>query len=130
MPEFQWLQGPPHGSCFGCGTSSNDKGFVQTFADVDVMQNGEIVGYADVYFCANCLYAMGNLVGTATPAETEAFARRELDLIEETEKLKDEIMAWQQRFVQMSNLSSDDFEQLKTLKEETLDPGSDTKPSS
>ena len=117
MPEFLWLQGPPHGVCFGCGTSANDRGFVQTFADVDVRMDGEIVGIADVFFCAHCIYAMGNLVGTATPQETEEFARRELELINENEKLKDEILSWQQRFVQMANLDAEDFEKLQAIKE-------------
>ena len=98
MPEFNWLLAPPWGVCFGCNTASNDRGFIQTFADVDVRQDGEIVGVADVHYCANCIFAMGKLVGMATPDETEDFARRELELINEGEKLKDEIQAWQQRF--------------------------------
>lgn len=79
---------------------------MQTFADVDVRQDGEVVGVADVFFCANCLFAMGKLVGMATPQETEDFARRELDLINTEEKLRDEIQAWQQRF---DNLLSENF---------------------
>lgn len=98
MPEFNWVQGPPYGVCFGCGTSANDRGFVQTFADVDVRQDGQIVGVADVFFCSNCLFAMGRMVGMATPQETEDFARRELELLEKNEKLADEVEAWSQRF--------------------------------
>jgi len=115
MAEFQWLQGPPYGVCFGCGTSADDRGFVQTFTDVDVKQNSEIVGVADVFFCGNCLHSMGRLVGMATPQETEDFALREFDLVTELEKAKDEIQAWQQRFVTMSNLNAEDFEVLAAV---------------
>lgn len=115
MPEFLWVQAPPYGVCFGCGTSSVDRGLVRTFADVDVRGDGEVVGVADVHFCANCLFAMGKLVGMATPQETEDFARRELELLNEAEKLKDEIMAWQQRFLGMANLDVADFEKLAKL---------------
>lgn len=115
MAEFNWVNTPPYGVCFGCGTSANDKGFVQTFTDVDVLQNGQVVGIADVFFCANCLYAMGRLVGTATPQETEEFARKELELVTEIEKLKDEIYSWQQRFLGLANLDVEDFEKLAKL---------------
>lgn len=115
MAEFNWHQGPPYGVCFGCGTSANDRGFVQTFTDVDVKQDETIVGVADVFFCGNCLHAMGRLVGMATPQETEDFARREFDLLEQNEKLKDEVSAWQQRFVEFANLSAEDYDQLKAL---------------
>lgn len=117
MPEFLWLQGPPYGSCFGCGTSAVDRGFVQTFAEVDVRRDGEVVGVGDVFFCAHCVYSMGALVGTATPQETEEFARRELDLLNENEKLKDEIMSWQQRFLGLANLDLADFDKLLKLEE-------------
>lgn len=106
MPEFNWVLGPPYGVCFGCGTSSNDRGFVQTFTDVDVKQDGQIVGVSDVHFCGNCILSMGKLFGMATPQETEDFARRELALMEQEEKLRDEIQAWQQRF---DGLLSDSF---------------------
>lgn len=122
MPEFLWVQGPPYGVCFGCGTSANDRGFVQTFTDVDVRRDGEIVGIADVFFCANCLFSMGRMVGMADPQETEEFARKEFELLAEQEKLKDEIFAWQQRFVEISNLAAEDFEKLKVLKESNDPP--------
>lgn len=115
MPEFLWINTPPYGVCFGCGTSANDRGFIQTFTDVDVKQNGEIVGIADVFFCGDCIHAMGRMVGMATPQETEDFARRELELVEKQDKLADEILAWQQRFLGLANLDVDDFERLAKL---------------
>lgn len=115
MTEFNWHLAPPWGSCFGCGTSSNDRGFIQTFADVDVTGNGEIVGVADVHFCADCIFAMGKLVGMATPQETEDFARRELELVNDAEKLKDEIASWQQRFLQMADFNQSEIEVLAEL---------------
>lgn len=115
MADFNWVQGPPYGVCFGCGTSANDRGFIQTFTDVDVRQDGQVVGVADVFFCGNCIHAMGRLVGMATPQETEDFAKREYDLVNENEKLKDEIAAWQQRFLGMANLNVEDFEKLAKL---------------
>lgn len=118
MPDFLWIQAPPYGVCFGCGTSSVDRGLVQTFADVDVRRDGEVVGVADVHFCANCVFAMGKLVGMATPQETEDFARRELEFLNESEKLKDEISAWQQRFTSLANLDLTDFADLAKLESE------------
>ena len=132
MPEFLWVQAPPYGVCFGCGTSSVDRGFVQTFTEVDVRQDGQVVGVADVFFCAHCLYSMGALVGTATPQETEEFAHREVALLEENEKLKDEIFSWQQRFLGMAKLDVEDFEKLAKLeraaKMEIVEPGTSTTP--
>jgi hypothetical protein len=122
LSNFLWVQGPPYGVCFGCGTSASDRGFVQTWTDVDVKQNGTIVGVADVFFCANCIYAQGRMVGMSTPQETEEFARREIDLNEQLDKLKDEIQAWQQKFLQDSDLSVEDLDQLKARK--TLDDAS------
>ena len=129
MAEFNWVQGPPYGVCFGCGTSSSDRGFVQTFADVDVRQDGEIVGVADVFFCGSCIHAQGRLVGMATPQETEDFARREFELVNDNEKLKDEIQAWQERFLQLSGFAAEDLEQLQKLKESN-DSNADPQPES
>ncbi len=115
MSEFNWVQGPPYGVCFGCGTAAADRGFIQTFTEVDVKQDGTIVGIADVFFCANCIHAMGRMVGMATPQETEDFARRELEILNESDKLKDEIASWQQRFLGLANLDVEDFEKLAKL---------------
>jgi hypothetical protein len=58
---------------------------------------------------------MGRLVGLATPVETEEFAHRELELVEQNEKLKDEIKSWQERFLGLANLDVEDFEKLAKL---------------
>jgi hypothetical protein len=99
MAEFTWVPAPPYGTCLSCGTSQNDRGFVDTFAEVNVKNEaGEIVGVVDAVFCAQCIEQMGNRVGMASKAETEAFAYRELGLVGENDQLKDEVKSWQERF--------------------------------
>ncbi len=116
MPQFEWSNTPRYGGCIGCGTSANDKGFVDTFAETNVRRDEfEITGVVDVIFCADCVLQMSRMVGAATPAETEAFAQREFDLLQDNEKLKDEIAGWQQRFLGLANLDVEDFEKLAKL---------------
>ena len=119
MAQFFWHATPPFGTCLACGTSANDRGFVDTLAEVNVRagmeQESELIGIASAIFCASCLEQMGRLVGLATPNETEGFAHRELELVNENEKLKDEIQSWQQRFLGLANLDVDDFEKLAKL---------------
>lgn len=116
MADFNWLIAPPHGTCLSCGSSQNDRGFVDTFAEVNIMRDGyEIAGIADAVFCAHCIEQMGNRVGMASSRDVEGFAYRELELTAEIEKLKDEIQAWQERFLKMATLDVEDFEKLAKL---------------
>lgn len=110
MATFDWVATPAHGGCLTCGTSHADKGFVNMHSEVVLMRNEfEISGYADLVICADCMLQASRLVGAATPAETEAFAHRELELVEENEKLKDEIKAWQERVGNLVGLTSTDL---------------------
>lgn len=118
MAVFDWVATPAHGGCLTCGTSQNDKGFVNLHSEVTLRRDGfdtEITGFADLVLCADCMLQAARLVGAATPAETTAFAERELELVEENEKLKDEIKAWQERFLGMANLDIADFAKLAEL---------------
>lgn len=82
---------------------------MNTLCETALMRNEmEISGYADVIFCADCLYQMGRYVGMATPADTEKFALTEYTLTEEIEKLKDEVQAWQDRCLGLIGLSGAD----------------------
>jgi len=78
----------------------NDRGFVDTFADVNILRDGgvEIVGVADAVFCASCIEQMGNRVGMASRKEVEEFAYREFEKDTELVKLKDEVQSWSDRF--------------------------------
>ena len=105
MPDFNWLANPRNGGCLGCLTQSNDRGFVDTWAEV--MVSG---GVQDVVFCADCIHLMGRLVGMATPQETEKFALREYELVEQNEKLKDEAVAWRQRMERLLDLKVEDLD--------------------
>ncbi len=100
MAEFIWRPAPLYGTCLACGTSVNDRGFVDTFADVEVRMEGttEIVGITDAVFCASCIEQMGNRVGMASAKEVEEFAYRELEKDTELVKVKDEVKSWSDRF--------------------------------
>lgn len=111
MPTFTWNAHSEKG-CLSCLSQVNDRGFVDTYAETNIhgdTDGRQIVGWADVWFCADCLHQMGRLVGMATPRETEAFAMREYELAEENEKLKDEVAAWQQRMENLIGLKVEEL---------------------
>ena len=110
MPDFNWVNTPPHGTCIGCLAAVNDKGFVNTYAETEVRNDvGHSLGVVDVVFCADCVLQQAKLVGGAMPHETEAFALREFDLMTENEKLKDEVQAWQGRVIGLVGLTEADL---------------------
>jgi hypothetical protein len=105
MAEFNWVAAPPYGTCLSCGSSQNDRGFVDTFAEVNIRRDGhEITGVADAVFCAQCIEQMGQRVGMASKTQVDEFAYRELEKDQEAEKLADEVKAWQERFDALSEL--------------------------
>lgn len=97
----------------------NDRGFVDFIGDV-VMKNqfGEGVGKVDVVLCANCLETAGTLVGGVTKDKAAEWGYREAELTMEVDKLKDEVQAWQERFVNIANLDLEDFSALAKVKEQ------------
>lgn len=114
MAVFDWVNTPETGMCITCMTSQNDRGFVKFHSDVNIMRNEyEIAGFVEAVLCGDCLLQAARLVGAATPAETEDFARRELELVEENEKLADEVKAWSERLRNLVGLDESDV----TLKE-------------
>lgn len=111
MTEFHWLQRPRYGVCPICGASSNDSGFVDFIADVPLRAfgaEGEQVGWADLFVCANCVRSAARLVGCIAPDDVEAFNLREAALMEENEKLKDEIKAHEERFARLVSLTPEE----------------------
>jgi hypothetical protein len=109
MSVFDWKQHSEAG-CLSCLTQSNDKGFVNTHVETKLTRmETEIVGFADVDFCADCILQQAKLVGAAMPSETEAFALREYELVTENEKLKDEVEAWRQRMERLIDLKVEDL---------------------
>ena len=116
MAEFLWKATPPYGVCNSCGTSASDKGFVDMIGDVTVKSDaGDITGYVESIYCGACIEQAARLFGCVTKAESEEFAYRENDMKMELTKTKDELAAWQQRFLNMANLTIEDFENLKKL---------------
>lgn len=106
MPQFEWQPYPSHGGCLSCLTQECKSGFVNTLAETKLTRNDyEITGFADVIFCGDCLLQQARLVGAASPDETMKFAERELDLINENEKLADEVKAWKERFEKAFDLT-------------------------
>jgi hypothetical protein len=114
MAQFNWVSVPPNGPCVACGGSVNDRGFVDMIGEVVVKNSeGEFQGVADVYYCATCIEQASRIVGCATRDEVAEFAYREVDLLDQNEKLKDEVESWKQRHENLiSNLSEDFKSQL------------------
>lgn len=109
MAEFRWVNVPDAGGCLACGTPVNDRGFVDFIADIELRTpEGDISGVARAYYCATCLEQASRYVGCASRDEVEQFAYREIELVGENDKLKDEVDSWKQRHENLlSNLSQD-----------------------
>lgn len=112
MAQFLWVNAPAHGVCNACGSSVNDRGFVDMIGEVKIMSpEGDVTGIADVYYCATCLEQASRYVGCASRDEVEKFAYREIELVEELDKTRDEVKSWQERHANLINNLSDDFKQ-------------------
>lgn len=110
MAEFTWSAVPRYGTCLSCGASSNDSGFIDTFAEVSVTSDeGGPAGFVDAIFCASCVEQMGRLVGTATRQEVEELVYKQHTLELECEKLKDEVLAEKQRFDMLVSATGDEL---------------------
>lgn len=114
MTEFFWTPTPREGLCVVCGTATLDAGFVDMVGDTiafsrEGMEHNVVV---DMIVCARCIRQAATKVGCADPGQVEEFAYREKQLEEENQKLKDEIQAWQERFLAMVNLQASDFDKL------------------
>lgn len=99
--ELLWTEAPKSGCCPTCGSSVNPRGFVDMISDVDVMREGiGIVGVLDLTLCATCLEQASRMVGCASRDEVYAMAERELELLNELEKVKDEVQSERQKHEQ------------------------------
>jgi len=99
--------------CLACGTQQNDRGFVDMIGEVNVTRDGfEITGVVDVVYCANCLEQAARLIGSASLDEVNNWSHKEYEYIQNQDKLKDEIAAWQQRMFQLANFTVEDFRAL------------------
>src|ERR1051326_8454453 len=100
MSEFRWMESYPTG-CVLCGEASNRYGFVDMIADVAVFRDpSEITGYVDVVICASCLEQAARNVGCATRKEVEDLAHKEIELLNELEKTRDEVVSERQKYEQ------------------------------
>jgi len=98
MAEFYWRQNVDQGCPF-CGASVHERGFVDCIADTVVRNpEGQVSGVVDIYICASCAEQIARMVGSATQVETLEMAQTSIDLMEELEKTRDEVKAWNQRF--------------------------------
>lgn len=122
MAEFFWAATPRFGTCLTCGTSVNDRGFIDMVSDT-VMRTeaGEINGVVDMILCANCILQASRLVGGAMPNEVDDLVHENISKTDECEKLKDEIKAWQERFEQVVNLSLEDLRAIEEYKKAQAD---------
>lgn len=127
--EFNWSGTPRFGSCATCGRSELDAGFVdligETVARNPVNGDGFVV---DLILCANCVKEAARLVGCATPVEVNDLVHQKIADDEEIQKLKDEAAAWQDRFLELVNLTGEDFDRLAQRRADRtlLTPGSDS----
>lgn len=100
MAEFFWKETHPQG-CTICMNSSSPRGLVDMVGDVNVVRDGyEITGVVDIIVCGTCLEQAARLVGCASQKEVEDFAYRELELMNQLEKAKDEAHAERQKHEQ------------------------------
>ena len=108
MAEFTWSPSVDAG-CPLCGTSVDERGFVDGIADTLVKNvYGEVTGLVNITICAHCLEQMARMVGCMSKHETMEMAQRVMDTEEELEKTKDEVQSWTQRYQQLlDNLSGD-----------------------
>ena len=111
MAEFFWRNNPPSGSCVICDASVNERGFVDFIGDTLVIDRdgGGFTGVVDIYICATCVEQASRLVGCADRDQVEEFAYREIELVNENDKLKDEIQAHQQRWDKMMDSFKDEI---------------------
>ena len=100
MADFFWKESVDQG-CVVCSNSVCDRGFVDMVGDINVVRDGyEITGVVDMIVCGTCLEQAARRVGCASRSEVEDFAYRELELIKELEKTKDEVLAERQKHEQ------------------------------
>lgn len=100
MAEFNWIEAPAAG-CVICNSPSSPRGFVDMIGDINVTRNGyEITGVVDMIVCGTCLEQAARYVGCASQKEVEDYAYREVELITELEKTKDEVVSERQRHQQ------------------------------
>src|SRR6476659_6613872 len=98
MASFNWLETPKQVVCVTCGTSAEQRGFVDMIADVDVRNmDNSIVGNIDICICGSCLEQAARLVGSASKKETDDLVAEVIDSRNQIETLKDEIGALNQR---------------------------------
>ncbi len=118
MAEFRWVIAPDHGVCNACGTSTNDRGFVNFIGDVVVRSpEGDVTGIVDAYYCGGCLEQASRYVGCASRADVQAMSYAELEVSRELEKTRDEVKAWQQRHeTLLGNLSDTALEKFSEPK--------------
>jgi hypothetical protein len=78
--------------------ATSPRGFVDMVGDINVVRDGyEITGVVDMIVCGTCLEQAARLVGCAAQQEVENFAYREMELVAELEKTKDEVAAERQK---------------------------------
>jgi hypothetical protein len=84
-----------------CMNSTSPRGFVDMVGEVNVIRDGyEITGVVDMIVCGTCMEQACRLVGCASQQEVENFAYRELELMTQLDKAKDEAHAERQRHEQ------------------------------
>jgi len=83
---------------------------VDFISEVNLTRDGtEISGVADVVVCAQDLEQAAHLIGSPMLSEAQEWAYTESDYQTEIKKLKDEVFAWQQRLLNLANLTPADF---------------------
>lgn len=108
IAEFVWQPSVDAG-CPLCGTSADERGFVDCIADTLVRNPyGEVTGVVNITLCAHCIEQISRMVGCTPRHETLELTEASLNLANDNEKLRDEVQAWSQRYqMLLDNLSTD-----------------------